>query len=610
MALSFIHDPSNRAAAASDISALAPNRLHDIILTDRLDLQSGLKPTYSIKLYLQIHRAFGSWEISLALFSNMLKIKLISKSFHLLSSKNLSRLPSGWVSEFNLITQFKFVQINHHKYSSYTQIRPGQINHSINLTPSSFRLSSSRATISKPFLLADIGEGITGCEIVKWLVTPGQVIAEFDPIAEVQSDKATVEITSPYEGTIENLLGEPGQVVKVGEPLCTILTEDESSSTQDSQQSSSLPSQFSKDQEQHDEQSFQFQNFTLPSEDSTSTQSNHHLVHSTPAVRRLAREHQLDISTIKGNGKQGRVTKDDVLAYLATQGTIQSTIVTNNPTLDKINSSIRVPLGPVRHAMFRAMSQSLKIPHFGYYDQIDVTQLERLRHKLISIHPDTRITLLSLFVKILGKVMAQHALFRSTISTDEPPQFIQRPTCDISIALASQVGLLTPLIPSVDSKTVVEIANHIVRLREFVSKASGDKIPRFPEDLGGNRSGTMTLSNIGIIGGTYTHPVIPPTGQLAIGAIGSMRLEPRYRPSDTKRIKQSVLDQEPQPFQVNSLTGNQAFDGLNNVIEPRLIVQVSFTADHRVVEGVELARLVQTFKEYCESPEMLISQSI
>lgn len=463
--------------------------------------------------------------------------------------------------------------------------------------------SSSRPSDSKvltPFLLADIGEGITGCEIVKWLVKPGQSVAEFDPIAEVQSDKATVEITSPYDGTIDTLVGQTGQVVKVGEPLCLILVDDHSLSSHDAE----IPQQKSGSIHPNQLESHRPTDQAIPPIRHLSPPASDQLprtdVHSTPSVRRLAREHRLDMSTIKGTGKAGRVTKEDVLNLLAALDSSQppqpTAIEHSKSNLDR--STINGPLGAVRQAMFRGMTQSLRIPHFGYSDQIDVTDLERIRLDLVQRHPESRITILCLFIKILGRSMIENGLFRCTLTNDDPPRLVPRQSCDVSIAVDSPAGLLTPLIPSVDSKSIIQIASHLTRLRQFIHQSPPDRIPRIPDELGGNRSGTFTLSNIGTIGGTYTHPVIPPTGQLAIGAIGSIRARPEYSIDDRDLARSWAIHGRPQ----------QANRELK--IEPRLMVEVSFTADHRAVEGVELAKLVKSFKSYCQSPNLLLAELV
>ncbi|KNZ59209.1 hypothetical protein VP01_1782g1 [Puccinia sorghi] len=502
----------------------------------------------------------------------------------------LFRLPQRFTTTTQLRISFPSRQLSICHPRSFTpgyhhpSHQPSIYQHFSSTGPNTLKQQSNPHSL-QPFLLADIGEGITGCEIVKWLVKPGQTVAEFDPIAEVQSDKATVEITSPYDGIIESLVGQTGQVVKVGEPLCMILVEADP-------QSPTTP-ESSKEQEKE-----QFDVLVDTSQQQINEQAQpiaHHQqsgrkepVHSTPSVRRLA---------------HGRVTKEDVINHLSRIDLSQVQTVktldkdTNQQPLNKTVGSLKNPFGAVRQAMFRGMTQSLRIPHFGYYDQIDVTELERVRQGLLKHDPNSRITLLSLFVKILGRAMIQNELFMSTLSTDEPPQFIKRQTCDISIAVSSPAGLLTPLIPSVDSKSIVQIANHITSLRDFINKSSPNKIPRIPDELGGNRSGTLTISNIGSIGGTYTHPVIPPTGQLAIGAIGAMKVRPEYSAGDKQLAKAFAIDPTSAPPRELK-------------VEPRLVVEVSFTADHRAVEGVELARLVQCFKHYCQAPGLLFADLI
>lgn len=255
----------------------------------------------------------------------------------------------------------------------------------------------------------------------------------------------------------------------------------------------------------------------IESEVKVSTESSESVVgfvHSTPAVRRLAKEHAIDIRLITGTGKDQRVTKEDVLLHLSrpstssTHTSAPAPVSSLNPPaiapVSPISSgTVRVPFNAVRQAMFRSMSNALKIPHFGYSEQIDVTELERVRLELNSTSEDgRRLTLFSLLIKAMGYALRSEPIFRSTLA--EPFCFVQRQTVDISIALSSPQGLLTPLVPNVGQKTVFEIADHVRRLREFVeSLPDSDRLPVFPEELGGNRPGTFTLSNIGVIGGSW-----------------------------------------------------------------------------------------------------------
>lgn len=288
------------------------------------------------------------------------------------------------------------------------------------------------------------------------------------------------------------------------------------------------------------------------------------------------------------------------------------------------------------------MTASLEIPHFAYCETIDVTLLERLRTSLNSNVPleyrktlsakdqlaieraeqwrprsstiedrakFDRITLLPLLVKSLSTALREHPIFTCMLDKSSPreePSLVRRTSHDISIAVSSPSpsgGLFTPVLRSVDSQSVFSIASNLTHLQSFVSDSSSasssSTIPKFPIQFQG--PGSITLSNIGAIGGTSTHPVIPPTGQLAIGATGRVRVEPRFaKGTEEERAKQVARGQK-DPVEMGA--GGRQHDWK---IEPRLVMDVSFTADHRIVEGVELARLVETWKNVIEDPTRLL----
>ncbi|GAA6019371.1 hypothetical protein JCM11491_000916 [Sporobolomyces phaffii] len=509
------------------------------------------------------------------------------------------------------------------------------------------------ATTMKQFKLADIGEGITECEVVKWLVKPGDEIEEFDPIVEVTSDKASVEITSPYSGTIKTLAGGVGEMLKVGATLCEIevvasaeagdaTAIDDSTLQGSSGSTSEVPHPVRPD----------------PTLGSAS-------VLATPATRRFARELKVDLTQVTPTGRDGRVTKGDVLEYSKqSQGDSRPFVPFERPPVSTPTStsppssaprptsnaslagteatSTTIPLSSTRRAMYRAMSASLEMPHFAYSDTVDVTLLERLRLSLNSNVPleyrktlspkdalsierarqwnplpytghtveesakFDRITLLPLLLKALSTALHEHPLFACILAPSSSssssnggaePSLVRRPAHDISVAVSSPApsgGLFTPVLRSVDTQSVFAVASNLTRLQSFVSPASGGAPPKFPPEFQG--AGTVTLSNIGAIGGRTTHPVIPPTGQLAIGAMGRVRVEPRFsqRDGEEDRAKRVARGDEV------DLTGEWK-------IEPRLVMDVSFSADHRVVEGVELARLVETWKGIIEDPTRLMA---
>jgi 2-oxoisovalerate dehydrogenase E2 component (dihydrolipoyl transacylase) len=394
-------------------------------------------------------------------------------------------------------------------------------------------------------------------------------------------------------------------------------------------------------------------------------------VFATPATRRLAREIGVDLSQIKGTGRDGRIVNEDVLAAAkASPSTASSSTIARSASAPappppaspppSSNSTTTVPLSSTRRAMFRAMTSSLSIPHFAYSDTLDVTELERLRLRLstqIPLHlrktlstaeemvlarraqwgsaggaervEETkridRVTLLPLLLKALSLAVAEHPLFLCSLSpssaADADPALISRSSHDISIALSSPSpsgGLFTPVLRSVESSSVFTIASQLAFLQSHLS-ASSSTPPRFPPEHQG--AGTLTLSNVGVVGGRTTHPVIPPTGQLAIGAVGRVRVEPRFVDEDgAKRVALGgkgggeELKVEPRLLLVRSRFPSclspadldQQYVGWCTDTSPTQ-QDASFTADHRVVEGVELARLVETWKRIVEDPSRLMA---
>ena len=325
---------------------------------------------------------------------------------------------------------------------------------------------------------------------------------------------------------------------------------------------------------------------------------------ATPATRRFARELKVDLTQVKPTGRDGRVTKGDVLEHSKKkQGDTQPFIPFERPPTDSpcrqarshappppssslspaSTSSHTIPLSSTRRAMFKAMSASLQIPHFAYSDTIDVTLLEQLRLSLNSNIPlryrktfaskdelslarteqwgtneqsqraeesarFDRITLLPLLVKALSTAMHEHPLFSCTLSSSSSPSsepsLLRRPSHDISVAVSSPSpsgGLYTPVLRSIDSVSVFSVASNLTHLQSFLTPTS--TIPKFPSQYQG--AGSIALSNIGAIGGKTTHPVIPPTGQLSIGAMGRVRVEPRFtKGPEEERAKRVARGEE------------------------------------------------------------------
>lgn len=300
---------------------------------------------------------------------------------------------------------------------------------------------------------------------------------------------------------------------------------------------------------------------------------------------------------LDGTGPGGRVTKSDVMAAMSSRDELapEPSASTSAPTPPSTPAPAgqveRIPLEAHRKNMFKAMTASQSVVPFVYSDEIDVTEMERMR-ALINANVPARyrdqlpkgITLLPLLLKALSRAMAEHPLFASSLVDGGKPDaaLLRRPTHDISIALSAPDtnALYTPLLNSVDTASPFELAVRIAALQ---------KTPGFRFAPATLKPGTVTLSNVGVVGGTYTAPVIPPTGQLAIGAIGRTRAVPTY-PADVQALaRAAALGGGPAPVPV-----------------PRLMLATSWTADHRIVAGVELAQFVASWKRHVEQPALLI----
>lgn len=537
--------------------------------------------------------------------------------------------------------------------------------------PSPPRLATAK-TVRKPYLLADVGEGITECEVVKWHVSPGVHIAEFDPLAEVQSDKASVEITSRFEGIVRDLACDVGGIVKVGSPLCYIEmpSEDQQELGEATAEPASKETASSrvKPLDSVPPQAYPEQAVAEDISRSTQLETNvggfkglersetpdHLRGLATPAVRRMCREHGLDVNDIHGTGRDGRVTKEDVIKFVDGRASgVQQTDETQffrggdvpgepGLTADNVHthhaaaiaaassaaaaeatppqpSSQPQPLTGIRKAMFKSLSHSAAIPVFTFAEEVDVTELEALRKQInldLAVKGKAResdaasfskVTLLPFLVKAMSIAMKQHPLFLCRLQIPTPTdarastgsgsvsfseqanaaRLVPRATHDLSIALSTPTGLLTPTLRSVESLSILELAQRIASLQ---SKASSG--PLSAQDTGDG--GTLTLSNIGSIGGGLlgTTPVLPPTGQLAIGALGRIQDLPRY--ADTLPNYQAQQTQ----------TG--ASSSTADLLVRRKILPVTFAADHRVLQGTELAALVMTWKGLCERPGTLL----
>lgn len=423
------------------------------------------------------------------------------------------------------------------------------------------------------FNLSDIGEGIREVVVKEWFVKEGDVVEQFDNLCEVQSDKASVTITSRYDGKILKLHHLVDDMALVGKPLVDFDVTDETSSSSEETSSSASDETSSSDDDNK-------QQTVIKSDDNEIKVSNSARLLTTPAVRRIAGENNVNLGDVKASGPNGRILKSDVLEHLniipptndsnRTKPLIEKQTV-QSPAVEMVRAAgDRIEkLKDIRKIMFKSMTASLKIPHFTYSDEVNVTDLVKLRDclKCDAESLGVKITFMPFFIKAASLALAKFPILNSSLD-EENESIIYKSAHNISIAMATQSGLVVPNVKNCDQKTVLQIARD---LSDLLERGRSGKLR--PDDF---QNGTFSLSNIGVIGGTYTKPVIAPP-QVAIGAIGTTHIVPRFI-GDSDKVQRAHL------------------------------IYVSWSADHRVIDGVTMASFSNEWKRYIENPNRFVLQ--
>ncbi|WEW60704.1 2-oxoacid dehydrogenase acyltransferase [Emydomyces testavorans] len=430
-------------------------------------------------------------------------------------------------------------------------------------------------------VLKDVGEGITEVQIIQWYVEEGARIEEWKPLCQYQSDKAVDDITSRYEGVIKKLHFQADDTVPTGMALCDIEVDDAqypaaNAPAPPKAEPISEPTTSTAAIAQESAQEVLAENSQAQVEAVSAAPKSKYATFATPAVRGLLKEHGLDISQITGTGKDGRVMKEDVFKYMAerdSQGAVPSTGIvaaaSATPSADAPQIETSAPLSPIQSQMFKTMTKSLAIPHFLYADELSISTLSSIRRKLLS-HPteSQKISYLPFIIKAVSLALQHYPLLNSRVDTTTDPNkpaLVMRSNHNIGVAIDTPTGLLVPNIKNVQARSILDIAAELTRLSTL---ARAGKLT--PADLSG---GTITVSNIGTVGGTYVAPVIVPT-EVAILGIGKARAVP-------------------------------VFDAQDNVVKDQKMT-FSWSADHRVVDGATMARMAEKVRMYLESPETMM----
>uniref|UniRef100_A0A0R3RGB6 Dihydrolipoamide acetyltransferase component of pyruvate dehydrogenase complex n=1 Tax=Elaeophora elaphi TaxID=1147741 RepID=A0A0R3RGB6_9BILA len=398
------------------------------------------------------------------------------------------------------------------------------------------------------FKLSDIGEGIAEVQIKEWHVKEGDRVAQFDNICEVQSDKASVTITSRYDGIIKKLYYNVEDVAKVGTTLVDIEVANVDAGVY------FVPYKPTQEESPYEK----VETETITSEGVQKAWK----VLATPAVRQLANEKGINLNEITGTGPNGRILKDDIIRHVALE-TGEGLYFFEVLKEDKV-----VPIRGYTRAMIKSMTEALKIPHLGFCDEVSFDQLIIIRKELRKFEEmyNARMSFMPIIIKAVSLALKKFPRLNA-ITDKNMENVICKASHNISIAMDTPEGLVVPNIKHCEQRTLWEIAAELNRLQEASSKMKVD-----PEDL---KDGTFTLSNVGMIGGTYLSPVIMPP-QLVIGAIGQISELPR-------------------------------FDKHGNIYATN-VVKFSWTADHRVIDGATIARFSGQVKRYLENPSNMIAE--
>jgi len=307
--------------------------------------------------------------------------------------------------------------------------------------------------------LPDVGEGIAEGEVVRWLVAEGAAVKEDDLLVEILTDKANIELPSPVSGTFLKILAQPGQIVKVGEPIALIEPAEPAHGS--------------------------------PPKKASAPGGE---VLATPVVRKLAKDLGVELGAVRGGGPGGRITEEDVWRAAGPKAPA------GTPT--ESASEERIPFKGKRRMIARKMvAAKTRVPHALLVDEADVSGLlaERAKMRETGEREGVRITILPFIMKAVAGALQRHPALNASLDEDRDA-IVRKKTFDIGMAVDAEDGLVVPVVRSADGKSVIELAREIDRL-----SAAAREGTLAPGDLAG---GTFTISSVGSVGGLFSYPII------------------------------------------------------------------------------------------------------
>ena len=440
-------------------------------------------------------------------------------------------------------------------------------------------MSEDRSSANiKNIPLPELGEGVTSGELVKWLVSEGDNIHTDQVLAEVMTDKAAMEVSSPYEGVVANLMVKEGETVEVGRTLLTLKGSDKIEKTEQSvtDLNTLKASQNSKTDEVDIKDRSQAVSFKESDDEFQILDQNDVL--ATPFTRRLAKKLGIDLNLVKGSGLAGRITKEDIEQYSAAKISKPSSLSINRahsassvlPVQEGIRGhSIpiekgqeRNPLKGIRKKIAEKMQLSnVVIPHFTLLESANMEKVESMKNSIKDMlsEKSIKVTYLSFVMKALLKVVTEFPELNASID-DNTNETVIKKYYHFGFAADTPRGLLVPVIKNIDKKSLTAIS---VEIQELAVKAREGRIK--PEEMSG---GTITITNIGSLGGEYATPIIN-APETAILGMYRLFVKPHW-------------------------------DG--SAFQPRKTMNFSLTCDHRLIDGAVSARALKAFINIIENP--------
>lgn len=472
--------------------------------------------------------------------------------------------------------------------------QPGAPTATVPASPTASAVPSEMVEVSE-FKLPELGENIHQGDLVRLMVSPGSAISAGEPVMELETDKAVVEVPSSVTGTVKEILVKQGEKVKVGQVIFTLQAGATTSShaheptraDQSHEEESRMAFQAAIQSEGKTEEqalppeqprAASLATFSMPIDLDRSAGVEHRdPVPASPLVRRLAREIGVDIHTVPGTGAAGRISEDDVKAYakgllasLASGAGLMATHLKQPklPDFSKWGKIERVSMRGVRRKTAEHLWEAWSaIPHVTQNDKADITELEQLRARFApkAAEAGGKMTVTAIALKVCASALKIFPQFNASIDM-ESEEIVYKQFINIGVAVDTDRGLLVPVIREVDKKNIVELAAELTQLSV---KAREKKLA--PADMEG---GTFTITNLGGIGGTGFSPIVN-YPEVAILGLSRSSMEPVW---------------------------------VHDKFEPRLVLPLSLSYDHRLIDGADAARFLRWIAEAFEQPFLLSVQ--